>query len=540
MKIKQWWSEHKPTKRRLIQVYAALLFNANIKGFAEGRIYKGAVKNICTPGLNCYSCPGAVGACPLGSLQNAMSTSGKTVPFYVVGIILLYAILFGRWICGFLCPFGLIQDLVHKIKTPKLGKNRLTRALSYAKYVILAFFVFAIPLVYLGTAMPGFCKYICPAGTLEGAIGLLSHPENASLMDMLGGLFTWKFLLLVLIVGACVLIYRFFCRFLCPLGALYGLFNRFALVGVKLERDACTDCGLCKGKCKVDIRQVGDHECIMCGECMDVCPTGAIRWKGPKILLPPQAIGGEIATKGKGAEADPAAASAGDRARKRYRIVSIVAAVVLAGILGGAIYYFNFAGTGSSGQPVESETTAETAGTAESGGETRDPADTAEETMAAPLPPEGNQIGNLCPSMELTCYNNASGAFSLAENRGQVTVINFWGTWCAPCKEELPHFDVVAREYADRGVSVVLVHTPDPSASDGYPWDYIPQTFPNTLMISTIDVDGGVGGAYYAALGGKDAYPMTVIVDADGVITFIRHGKLSHEELVAAIEAALQ
>ncbi len=530
MKIKQWWLAHKPTKRRLIQVYAALLFNANIKGFVEGRIYKGAVKNVCTPGLNCYSCPGAVGACPLGSMQNALSTSGKTVPFYVFGIILLYAILFGRWICGFLCPFGLIQDLVHKIKTPKLRKNRLTRAFSYTKYIILGFFVILIPLLYHGIAMPGFCKYICPAGTLEGAVGLLANPENATLMDMLGGLFTWKFTLLVLFIAACIFIYRFFCRFICPLGALYGLFNRFALVGVKLERDACTDCGLCKSKCQVDIRHVGDHECIQCGECMDVCPTGAIRWKGPKILLPPQAIGGDVAAKGKGAAADPdTVATAPQKGSKRTLIVRIVVAVVMVGILGGAIYYFNFADS-KGDQPVTPPPSAETGS----------PSDTTDDTTdARPLPPLGNQIGNLCPSMDLECYNNESGTFNLSANRGKVTVINFWGTWCAPCKEELPHFDAVAREYADRGVSVMLVHSGFISTGDGHPRDYIPETFPGTLMISTQDIDEGPNGIYYGMLGGLDAFPMTLVVDADGVITFVRHGKLSHSELCTAVEAAL-
>ncbi len=521
MNIKQWWAAHKPSKRRLIQLYAALLFNANIKGFANGRIYKGSLKNICTPGLNCYSCPGAVGACPLGSLQNALSTSGKTAPYYVVGIILLYAILFGRWICGFLCPFGLIQDLVHKIKTPKVKKSRLTRAFSYAKYVILAFFVIMVPLLYNGIAMPGFCKYICPAGTLEGAVGLLSNPENASLMDMLGGLFTWKFLLLVAFLVSCIFIYRFFCRFICPLGALYGLFNRFALVGVKVDREACTDCGLCVGKCKLDIRHVGDHECIQCGECMDVCPTGAIQWKGPKILLPPQAIGGEIPAKGTGAasSADESTAAA---ARRRHLVTRVVVGILLAGLLGGVLYYVNFADGTTSGTPAETESASDTA--TESG---------------EPLPPVGSAVGNLCPNMELECFNNETGKFALSENRGQVTVINFWGTWCAPCKEELPHFDDVARTYADEGLVVMLVHTPDPSASDGHPRDYIPATFPDTPMLSTLDTDGGVGGAYYAKLGGKDAYPMTVVVDAEGVITFVRHGKLSHEELVSAVEEAL-
>ena len=140
-KILNWFKAHMPTKRKLIQLYAALLFNANLKGFITGDIYKGPVKNTCSPGLGCYSCPGAVGACPLGALQNALSSSGKTAPYYVFGIIMLYGLMFGRWICGFLCPFGLIQELIHKIPTPKLKKSKVTRVLSYFKYVILVFFV---------------------------------------------------------------------------------------------------------------------------------------------------------------------------------------------------------------------------------------------------------------------------------------------------------------------------------------------------------------------------------------------------------------
>ena len=64
-KLSAWWSAHRPTRRRLVQVYAALLYNAHVKGFIEGEIYTGPVKNLCMPGLNCYSCPGAAGACPL-------------------------------------------------------------------------------------------------------------------------------------------------------------------------------------------------------------------------------------------------------------------------------------------------------------------------------------------------------------------------------------------------------------------------------------------------------------------------------------------
>ena len=122
-KIKNFFVRIKPSKRKIVQLYAALLTNANIKGFFTGQIYQGPLKAVCTPGLNCYSCPGAAGACPLGALQNALASSGKRVPAYIFGIIILYGILLGRWICGFLCPFGLAQELLHKIKTPKIKKS---------------------------------------------------------------------------------------------------------------------------------------------------------------------------------------------------------------------------------------------------------------------------------------------------------------------------------------------------------------------------------------------------------------------------------
>lgn len=287
LKVANWVKTHLPTKRRLIQIYAALLFNANLKGFVSGRIYTGKTKYACVPGMNCYSCPGAVGSCPLGSLQNALASSGKTAPYYVIGILALFGLILGRTICGYLCPVGLGQELLYKIHTPKLKKNKFTRVLSYLKYVLLVGFVIIIPILYgqQGIAVPGFCKYVCPAGTFGGGLGLLLNPNNQDYLAMLGPIFTWKFCLLMVIMAACVFCYRSFCRFLCPLGAIYGFFNRFAFIGVQVDKDNCTDCGLCVSHCKMDIRHVGDHECINCGECVDVCPTKAISWKGSRLFL---------------------------------------------------------------------------------------------------------------------------------------------------------------------------------------------------------------------------------------------------------------
>ena len=288
--VGRWFKNHIPTRRRIIQVYAALLTNANLKGFVEGQIYQNTAevtagtKNLCTPGLNCYSCPGAVAACPLGALQNSLGSSGTTTPYYILGILALLGLSLARTICGFLCPVGFAQEMLYKIKTPKLKKSVFTRLLSYLKYLLLIVLVIAVPLIYHN--VPAFCKYICPAGTFEGSVSLLAH-EDSIFYSMLAYLFSWKFVLLVLFIILSIFVFRGFCRFFCPLGAIYGFFNRIALLGVKLERSKCIDCGMCISKCKMDIRHVGDHECINCGECIPVCPTKAISWKGGKLFLEP-------------------------------------------------------------------------------------------------------------------------------------------------------------------------------------------------------------------------------------------------------------
>ena len=279
--------QRKPLTRRLIQVYTALLYNAYIKGFAEGEIYTGVLKNACVPGLNCYSCPGAISACPLGSLQNAISASADRPAFYVVGIILLFGMFLGRVICGFLCPFGLIQELLHKIPVKKLKKNKITQKLTWIKYVILGIFVVMIPLFFglRKQPLPAFCKYICPAGTLEGALMLMLHPDNADLRSLTGGIFYWKLAVLIAMVISCVFIFRAFCRFICPLGAIYSLFSKIALLGVRVDMNKCNNCGACVKTCQMDIKRVGDRECIQCGECIDVCPEKAITFKAGKLVL---------------------------------------------------------------------------------------------------------------------------------------------------------------------------------------------------------------------------------------------------------------
>ncbi len=481
-KIKKWL----PSKRKLMQLYFALLFNANLKGFITGNIYQGATKQFCAPGINCYSCPGAVAACPLGSLQGAFSAHHSTI-YYVGGILLLYSLMLGRMICGWLCPFGLVQELAYKIKTPKLKKSPVTRLLSYLKYAILVFFVFIVPILYAfrDTPLPAFCKYICPAGTLEGGIGLLSNAVNASYFSMLGPLFTWKFLLLVSIMVGCVFIFRLFCRFLCPLGALYGLFNKLSFFGIKVEKSKCTDCGLCAGHCKMDIYRPGDAECISCGECVDVCPTKAIVWKGPKLL---PKTGERVA-----------------RDSKKRLAVRIVSATVMLAVLFGAIgcYWSQ--------------------------------ADVANPDPGSISTDRGNEVGKLCYAydLEIVDQNGGSGTTFDPTATGKITVINFWGTWCTPCVNELPYFARIAKEYPE-DVCVVAIHS---GISKETAPAYIGKYYPDTQMLFSWDGGDTFTGEYYTALGGRGTYPYTVILDETGVIQKIFVSSVTYEDLKTVIDS---
>lgn len=479
--------EYLPTKRKIMQLYFALLFNANLKGFVSGNIYKGQTKQFCVPGINCYSCPGAIGACPLGSLQGSFSADQSTI-YYVCGILLLYCVLFGRMICGWLCPFGLIQELLYKIPTPKLKKSPITRILSYLKYVILVFFVFIVPITYAlrDTPLPAFCKYICPAGTIEGGLALLSNKVNASYFSMLGPLFTWKFVVMISIVVGSVFAFRLFCRFLCPLGGLYGLFNRFSFFGIKLEQPKCIDCGKCISHCKLDIRHVGDQECISCGECVDVCPTQAIQWKGGKLFL----------KENEGTKPAP----------KRRKAAQFLTAVLMLAVLIGALcYYWN-----------------------------------AEDMPASTNAERGNEIGDLCHSYELQIVD---GTGVLTETidptaTGTVTIVNFWGTWCTPCVNELPYFDQIASDYAD-SVTVIAVHTH--SVAETAP-GYIASHYPDSGIVFAKDYpidEVGLVGGYYSALGGRGTFPYTVVLDENGIIRNIFVAALEYEDLQQAVEGCL-
>lgn len=265
--------------RGWIQAAAALLTNIHIPNLFKGKIYQGNVKTMCVPGLNCYSCPAATGACPIGAFQAVVGSSKFKFTYYITGFFILLGVLLGRFICGFLCPFGWFQDLLHKIPGKKLSTAKL-KPLRYLKYVILVVFVILLPAFVtnsLGMGDPFFCKYICPQGVLEGAIPL--SLANSGIRAALGHLFTFKFTVLALFIILSILFYRPFCKWICPLGAVYSLFNKVSFLKIQVDHEKCVGCQKCSRVCKMDVNVVDtpNHpECIRCGECMKACPTDAI------------------------------------------------------------------------------------------------------------------------------------------------------------------------------------------------------------------------------------------------------------------------
>ena len=265
--------------RKWIQAAAALLQNANLGGFLNGTIYRGASKSVCVPGLNCYSCPGALGSCPIGALQSLSLNKGLALSFYVYGFILLVGVSVGRVVCGFLCPFGFVQDLLHKIPLKKIRENPFLKKLNSLKYVVLIALVVGIPTLltqFGGVGVPAFCSWLCPAGTLSAGIPLAI--ANEQIGGALGWLFVWRVAVLALLLLLSIKLFRPFCRFLCPLGALYSLLNRYSILHIRTDPSRCNGCGHCNRICPMHLESTDSPDCIRCGVCVKGCRTKAKGW----------------------------------------------------------------------------------------------------------------------------------------------------------------------------------------------------------------------------------------------------------------------
>ena len=271
----------KQGKRLLTQFGFFLLQNPFLNNFIAGKIYRGNIKVICSPGLNCYSCPAAAVSCPIGAAQFFLAGVKTSVSLYITGFLMIIGLVFGRFVCAYACPMGLLQDLLYRIKTSKLVLR--LRFLRYVKYIILVVFVILLPMLVLneltGLGTPWFCKYICPSGTIFGAVPLLL--ANDFLQKLAGAQFIFKAAVAACILIAAVFIYRVFCRVLCPLGAIYALFNKISLLRMHCDKDKCLSCGSCAKECQIKLTpssQPNAPECVRCGKCVNACRSKALKF----------------------------------------------------------------------------------------------------------------------------------------------------------------------------------------------------------------------------------------------------------------------
>ena len=274
-------------KRPWYQAAFALGLNAWLPSWFKGEIFQGGIKGVCVPALNCYSCPSALGACPIGVIQSSLgalrfnlSVAEKKFGLYVVGLLGAVGSVVGRMPCGWVCPFGYLQELLHKIPSPKI---KLPRLMSYFRYVVLATMVVALPLLIVdefGYGQTWFCKWICPAGTFEAGIPLMLI--KADLRPLIGFMYYWKLGLLALFLGWFVLSRRPFCRTVCPLGAIFGLFNKASLFRMAVDDEKCTLCDKCYKDCPVEIKiyeSPNSPNCVRCLKCVSSCKFGAISYE---------------------------------------------------------------------------------------------------------------------------------------------------------------------------------------------------------------------------------------------------------------------
>ncbi len=280
--------------RGWIQAAAALLQNAYLAFPWTRNLYQGPLKSACVPGLNCHACPAALFACPLGSLQHfvagirpAVRWGTYRLGFSVVGFLAAVGLLGGRFACGWLCPFGFFQELLHRIPSPKFG---VPRRLWNVRYAVLAVLVVGLPAALvnrMGYGEVWFCRLACPAGTLEGAPLFALVP---ALRDQVGALYGLKLGVLVGVVAWAVVAYRPYCRTLCPLGAIYGWFNRWSLLQVRHDPSRCRDCGNCLAVCRAELdprTEARSTSCLRCVACARAaCPNGALRITGLSVPAP--------------------------------------------------------------------------------------------------------------------------------------------------------------------------------------------------------------------------------------------------------------
>lgn len=251
-------------KRRVVQTISLLALHSS---------WGPELKWFCNPVLSCHSCVLAWFACPVGIFVHY--AGWHLFPFIAVGTLLFIGAMIGRMLCGWVCPFGFLMDLLYKIPSPKFDFPAWT---SYVKYAVLIGTVFTIP-VFLGeSTMYSFCRF-CPASALQVTIPNL---VTAGFTEVSVATAV-KLGILVVVLTVAVFSSRSFCKILCPIGAFLGPLNYISFWAISLPaKRPCTGCKKCDQICPSNGQPFSriskgtppnrTADCAVCHDCQHACP----------------------------------------------------------------------------------------------------------------------------------------------------------------------------------------------------------------------------------------------------------------------------
>ena len=290
--------------RRPIQIATFILFFGGLLGLGSWPLI--------IPALDCLGVEWKAIGCAFGVLQNSIYT--KYILWAVLASFLLIGVILGRAFCAWICPFGFVMDLVKMTRRKRSELSARTHeTLKDLKYAAL-FGTLLFTGVITGTLilspalswryvqefgdilLAPFCV-LCPAGTLFALVPRFLEKIAPMLSPSYigGGLgmqnlfpFLTRIAILVILLVAVFYIPRFWCRYVCPVGALMGLINHFSYLGLKRDIVKCIKCRTCVEKCPMRVpildlpwEKFTHPECTMCMECVDACEEGAIKLKFP-------------------------------------------------------------------------------------------------------------------------------------------------------------------------------------------------------------------------------------------------------------------
>lgn len=225
---------------------------------------------------------------PLTALATVLSTGALSANLAWALVTIVLTLLVGRFFCGFVCPLGAISQFTGwlsrrgQTQAVRVEANR-HRPLQATKYYLMAFL---LALALTGSVQTGL---IDPLPLLHRSINLTLAPMadlGPRVLSDEPRFYASAWLIgavLLLVVGLSLILPRFFCRFVCPMGALFGLLSRFTPWRIGKTEDRCGDCRICEEYCEGACRPSGEiiiGECVLCFNCFDRCPAGRITFAG--------------------------------------------------------------------------------------------------------------------------------------------------------------------------------------------------------------------------------------------------------------------